>query len=258
MRERQDGHRTRRNPNDDGIISRGNIRPGLPSLSHLAHRKIRLPLSDEGIDLGPLTLGDRIGDAGHYGYLYTIVDRPHALLKLIHLARSGPLSVVRQVHGYRLIEAFAAEIPTVKIIASHRGNDREASYLIVENLYHGRWGNRAVVAAPSGLGEREKAAARRLYDNLAERGIVAADCHKDNLFFFNDSAGGLMAGILDHDYIFNVEDIASLRRRTVKRLFSLAGPVGGPAWSALDRAVKGLSISAKEFMDVFYQIKIAL
>ena len=119
-------------------MSNDNIRPGLPSLAQLAHRKIRLPLSDEGIDLGAITLGDRIGNAGHYGYLYTIVGQPHTLLKLIHLARSGPPSVVRQVYGYRLIEAFAAEIPTVKIIASHCGGDREASYLIVENLYHGR------------------------------------------------------------------------------------------------------------------------
>jgi hypothetical protein len=257
MRRRQDAHRTRWIPDDDGVISNDNIRPGLPSLAQLAHRKIRLPLSDEGIDLGAITLGGRIGHAGHYGYLYTIVDQPHALLKLIHLARSGPPSVVRQVYGYRLIEAFAAEIPTVKIIASHCGGDREASYLIVENLYHGRWANR-VVAAPSALGERERAAARRLYDNLAERGIIAADCHKDNLFFLNGSDGDLIAGILDHDYIFKVEDIARLRRRAVKRLFSLAGPVGGPAWSAVDRAVKGLSISAKEFMEIFYQIKIAV
>jgi hypothetical protein len=108
------------------------------------------------------------------------------------------------------------------------------------------------------LGEREKAAVRRLYHNLAKRDIVAADCHKDNLFFFNSSDGDLRVGILDHDYIFRVEDIAKLRRRTVKRLFSLAGPVGGPGWSALDKAVKGLAISAKEFMEVFYQVKITV
>ena len=66
-----------------------------------------------------------------------------------------------------------------------------------------------------------------------------------------------MAGILDHDYIFNMKDIATLPQRTVKRLFVLAGPAGGSAWSALDRALKGPRISAKEFMEVFYQTKIA-
>jgi hypothetical protein len=258
MRQRHDAHRTQRTRDNDRIISNDKVRPGLPGLSRLAHQTIQLPLSDEGIDLGPITLGDRIGKAGHYGLLYAIVGHPHAALKLIHLARSGPPSIARQVSGYRLIEAFPAEIPTVKIIASHCGNDLEASYLIVEDLYHGRWANRDVVVAPSALGERERAAARRLYDNLAERGIVAVDCHKDNLFFFNGGAGDLMAGILDHDYIFNTEDIAKLPRRTVKRLFILAGPAGSPAWSVVDRAVKGLRISAKEFMEVFYQTKIAI
>ena len=242
---------------DDGIISGDEIRPGLPSLSQLAHHTIQLPLSDEGIDLGPITLGERIGRAGHYGFLYAIVGQPHAL-KLIHLARSGPPSVVRQVCGYRLIEPFSDEIPTVKILASHCGSDKEASYLVVENVYHGRWADRDVVEAPSALGERERAAARRLYDNLAERGIVAVDCHKDNLFFFDGSTGTLGAGILDHDYIFGMKDIATLPLRIVKRMFTLAGPVGSPAWSTLDRAVKGRTISAKEFMEVFYETKIAI
>jgi hypothetical protein len=243
---------------EDGIISGDKIRPGLPGLSQLAHHTIQLPLSDEGINLGPITLGDRIGKPGHYGFLYAIVGHPHAALKLIHLVRSGPPSIMRQVCGYRLIEDFAAEIPTVKILASHCGSDQEASYLIVENLYHGRWANRHVVMAPSVLGERERAAARRLYDNLAERGIVAVDCHKDNLFFFNGGTGDLTAGILDHDYIFNMRDIATLPQRIVKRMFVLAGPAGGPAWSAVDRAVKGRTDSAKEFMEVFYQTKIAI
>jgi hypothetical protein len=255
---RLDAYRTHAMHDNDGIISNDKIRPGLPGLSQLAHQTIQLPLSDEGIDLGPITLGDRIGRPGHYGFLYAIVGHRHAALKLIHLARSGPPSIARQVSGYRLIEAFPAEIPAVKIIASHFGSDQEASYLIVENLYDGRWANRDVVVAPSALGERERAATRRLYDNLAERNFVAVDCHKDNLFFFSGDTGDLMAGILDHDYIFNMKDIATLPQRTVKRLFVLAGPAGGSAWSALDRALKGPRISAKEFMEVFYQTKIAV
>jgi hypothetical protein len=242
---------------DNGIISGDEIRPGLPCLSQLANHTIQLPLSDEGIDLGPITLGERIGRAGHYGYLYAIVGQPHAL-KLIHLARSGPPSVVRQVCGYRLIEPFSDKIPTVKILASHCGTDKEASYLVVENVYHGRWADRDVVEAPSALGERERVAARRLYENLAERGIVAMDCHKDNLFFFDGNTETLRAGILDHDYIFGMKDIATLPQRIVKRMFTLAGPVGSPAWSTLDRAVKGRTISAEEFMEVFYQTKIAI
>jgi hypothetical protein len=75
----------------------------------------------------------------------------------------------------------------MKILASHCGSDQEASYLIVENLYHGRWANRDVIVAPRALGEREKTAARRLYDNLAGRSIVALDCHKDNLFFSTEA-----------------------------------------------------------------------
>jgi hypothetical protein len=130
---------------------------------------------------------------------------PGLALKLIHRERSGPPSIARQVAGYRLLEPFPAEIPTVKIVASHCGNGEEACYLVVENLHHGRWADRGVVVAPSVLGERERAAARRLYDNPAARRIVAVDCHRDNLFFFAGSAGDLTAGILDHDYIFDLE-----------------------------------------------------
>jgi len=249
------GAQTRRLLPDDAVISGDDIRPGLPGLPHLAHRTIRLPVSDEGIDLGPITLGQRIGGDGHYGFVYAIVRRPHLALKLIHRERSGFRSVARQVSGYRLIEPFPIEIPTVKIIASRCGNNEEACYLVVENLYHGRWADRRVVAAPSVLGERERAAARRLCDNLAARNIVALDCHRENLFFFDGGAGALTAGILDHDYIFSLEEIPQLRQRTVKRLFTLAGPTG-PARSAVNRAVKGRSASAQELMDAFFQRKI--
>jgi hypothetical protein len=126
---------------------------------------------------------------------------------------------------------------------------------VVENLHHGRWADRSVVVAPRVLGEGEKAAARRLCDNLAARNIVALDCHRENLFFFEGGAGGLTAGILDHDYIFSLAEIPRLRQRTVKRLFTLAGP-RGPARSAVNRAVKGRSVSAHELMDAFFQRKI--
>jgi hypothetical protein len=245
----------RRAPHDEVVIPSESIRPGLPGLSQLAHRTIQLPLSDEGIDLGAITLGERIGGDGHYGFLYGIVRQPHLALKLIHRERSGFRSVARQVAGYRLIEPFPTEIPTVRIIASHCGSNEEACYLIVENLHHGCWADRGLIVAPSVLSERERAAARRLCDNLAAKNIVALDCHRENLFFFDGTAGDLTAGIHDHDYIFSLEEIGRLRRRTVKRLLTLAGPTG-PARSAVDRAVKGQSVSAQELMDAFFQRKI--
>jgi hypothetical protein len=254
--QRHDAHQARRALDDHAVMSSDSIRPGLPGLSQLANRTIRLPLSDEGIDLGAITLGERIGGDGHYGFVYAVVGRPGLALKLIHRERSGPPSIARQVAGYRLLEPFPAEIPTVKIVASHCGNGEEACYLVVENLHHGRWADRGVVVAPGVLGERERAAARRLYDNLAARRIVAVDCHRDNLFFFAGSAGDLTAGILDHDYIFNLEEIPRLRQRILKRLFTLAGPRNGAAWAALDRAVKGLGVSAQELMEAFFELKI--
>jgi hypothetical protein len=252
--QRHHVHQARRARDDHAIMPSDSIRPGLPGLSRLANRTVRLPLSDEGIDLGPITLGERIGSDGHYGFVYAIIGRPSLVLKLIHRERSGPLSIARQVAGYRLIEPFPAEIPTVRIVASHCGNGEEACYLVLENLHHGRWAGRGVVVAPSVLGERERAAARRLYDNLAARRIVAVDCHRDNLFFFG-SAGDLTAGILDHDYIFDIEEITQLRQRILKRMFTLAGPRGRPAWAALDRAVKGVG-SARELMETFFELKI--
>jgi hypothetical protein len=110
--------------------------------------------------------------------------------------------------------------------------------------------------APGVLGATERAAARRLYDNLAARDIVAVDCHKSNLFFFNGSTDDLTAGILDHDYIFRLEEISRLQRRILKRVFTLAGPTEGPAWRAVHRAVKGVRVSAQEIMDAFFQLKI--
>jgi hypothetical protein len=65
-----------RTPIDPAVIASDAIRPGLPGLSQLAHRTIRLPSTDEGMDLGPITLGERIGGDGHYGFLYAIVGRP--------------------------------------------------------------------------------------------------------------------------------------------------------------------------------------
>jgi hypothetical protein len=254
--QRHDAHQARKALDDHTVMSSDSVRPGLPGLSQLENRTIRLPLSDEGIDLGTITLGERIGGDGHYGFVYAIVGRPGLVLKLIHRERSGPPSVARQVAGYRLLEPFPAEIATVKIVASHCGNGEEASYLVVENLYHGRWADRVVVVAPGVLGKRERAAARCLYDNLASRRIVAVDCHRDNLFFFAGSAGDLTAGIHDHDYIFDLEEIPRLRQRILKRLFTLAGPRDGPAWAALDRAVKGLGVSAHELMEAFFELKI--
>jgi hypothetical protein len=254
--QRHDAHQARRALDDHAVMSSDSIRPGLSGLSQLAHRTIRLPLSDEGIDLGAITLGERIGSDGHYGFVYAIVRRPGLALKLIHREGSGPPSIARQVAGYRLLKPFPAEIPTVKIVASHCGNGEEACYLIVENLHHSRWADCGVVVAPDVLGERERAAARRLYDNLAARRIVAVDCHRGNLFFFAGSGGDLMAGILDHDYIFDLEEIPRLRQRILKRLFVLAGPRDGPAWAALDRAVKGLGVSAQELMETFFELKI--
>jgi len=253
--QRHDAHQARRALDDQAVMSSASIRPGLPGLSQLANRTIRLPLSDEGIDLGAITLGERIGGDGHYGFVYAIAGRPGLALKLIHRERSGPPSIARQVAGYRLLERFPAEIPTVKIVASHCGDGEEACYLVVENLHHGRWADHVVVATGV-LGERERAAARRLYDNLAARRIVAADCHRDNLFFFSENAGDLTAGILDHDYIFDMEEIPRLRQRILKRLSTLAGPRDGPAWAALDRAVKGLGVSAQELMEAFFELKI--
>jgi len=251
--QRQSADRTLRI--DADVIPGDGIRPGLPGLSDLTHRTIRLPLSDEGIDLGTVTLGERIGSDGHYGFLYAIVGQPHLALKLIHRERSGPASITRQVAGYRRLEPFPAEIPTAKIIASRCGDGEQACYLLVENLHHGRWADRSVVVAPAVLGHRERAAARRLYGNLAARNIVALDCHRDNLFFFDGSSGDLIAGIHDHDYIFSLEEIPRLGLRTAKRLFTLAGR-RGPARSAINRAVEGRSVSAQELMDAFFQRKI--
>ena len=104
--KRHDAHQARRALDDHAVMSSDSIRPGLPGLSQLANRTIRLPLSDEGIDLGALTLGERIGGDGHYGFVSAIVGRPGQALKLIHRERSGPPSIARQVAGYRLLEPF--------------------------------------------------------------------------------------------------------------------------------------------------------
>ena len=145
----------------------------------------------------------------------------------------------------------------MKIVASHHGVDQECSYLIVENLHSGRWAHQSVIVAPGVLGEIEKAAAKRLYESLVAREIVALDCHKGNMFFFRNADCAVAAGILDHDYIARIEEIPTLPPHTLERMFTQGGPVGSPAWLAVQRAVKGHSVSAKEFMDAFYQAKIA-
>lgn len=83
--QQQDADRARRVV-DNAVSSGDGIRPGLPVLPQLPHRTVHLPVSDGGIDLGPVTLGDRIGGDGHYGLLY---KRPDLALKLIHRENSG-------------------------------------------------------------------------------------------------------------------------------------------------------------------------
>ena len=68
---------------DDAVMPSDSVRPGLPGLSQLANRTIQLPLSYEGIDFGGITLGERIGSDGHYGFVYTIIGRPSLAFKLI-------------------------------------------------------------------------------------------------------------------------------------------------------------------------------
>jgi hypothetical protein len=133
-------------------------------------------LSDEGIDLGAITLGERIGGDGHYGFVSAIIGRPSLAVKLIHRERSGPPSIARQVAGYWLLEPFRPRFDGENIVASNCGNGEEACCLVVENLQHGRWADCGVVVALNVLGERERAAGRRLYDdNLAAKRIVAVD-----------------------------------------------------------------------------------
>ena len=104
--QRHDAHQARRAIDNHAVMSSDSLRPGLSGLSQLANRTIRLPLSDEGIDLGAITLGERIGGDGHYGFVYAIEGQPGLALKLIHRERSGPPSIARQVAGYRLLSPF--------------------------------------------------------------------------------------------------------------------------------------------------------
>ena len=54
--QRHDAHQAPRALDDQAVMSSASIRPGLPGLSQLANRTIRLPLSDEGIDLGAMAV----------------------------------------------------------------------------------------------------------------------------------------------------------------------------------------------------------
>ena len=172
------------------------------SAESLEHNVVSLPRTADGRELGPVRLGERVG-GGYFGTQYRMADQPDKLAKIIHNADGGPASIGRQVAGHEALLQHAPDIPMPRILGHRQGGPGEPSYLIVENLRAGKWADKAVTILPEGsrLTRAQTGAMRELYRELGEKGLVWADGHAANAFFFMDK-GKLRAGILDHDTLF--------------------------------------------------------
>jgi hypothetical protein len=167
-------------------------------------QRIELPKPDAGPDLGTVEVGARVGNAGHYGVVYELPGHPGVLLKIIH-KESGANSIRGQLAGRALLER-GLRVPSAAILG-HRIDDQGVSYLLVEDLRRLPGFKNYPQKAPVRFDEETSIALAELYRDIGRGGRVFADGHLGNIYFFREG-GRLRAGVIDHDQMIDMADVA--------------------------------------------------
>jgi hypothetical protein len=191
-----------------------------PNAENLANKWIET-------DKGPAKLGDLLSPKGKslFGAVYRDGENPGQVIKISKppapKIENPAETFPRQKEGADLLQEHG--IPTPKIKGLQEGGIGKPAILWIEDAYKKWPGGKP---APPNLTDVHIDAARELYKQIADAGMVWADGHADNMFFFPKRGGGLAAGVLDADMI--VTDLAAAPEAVANRL-----------WKSLMRMEKG-------------------
>lgn len=155
----------------------------------------------------PIKLGKRYG-IGAYGVVYEMTGTKK-VIKLIPTKRGwGQVSIITQVNGYDLVRT---RLPgrTPKILARADVLGDHPGHLVLQDVTKTRWGSDGnfgyLAKEGQALTRAEKLAMKELHHELGDRGLVWTDGHRGNVYFYRQK-GRVIAGVLDTDRIFDIED----------------------------------------------------
>ncbi|MEZ5383883.1 MAG: hypothetical protein R3F13_00050 [Prosthecobacter sp.] len=192
---------------------------------------------------------------GVYNSVYELADQPGLVIKFPNKVLNptpglDPLEALEAVykaqdevkelvHGSNLLAD--AGLPQLKVVDASTG---DLPFVITERLdpskhtiikYSDLEASRpALIKSGKWTGEHEQAVAE-LYHSLGEKGLVWADGHADNLYFFIGADGKLKAGILDHDQIALIDDLPTALQNALIKDVGQLGEVN--AYQALFTAL---------------------
>lgn len=170
-------------------------------------------------------IGKKLG-AGVFNTVFEIADQPGLVIKFpnkvltppqganaLELIQKAQEEVKELVYGSNLLAE--AGIPQLKIVDANSTSN--LPFVITEKLDPAKHstvkfrdleaGREDLIAAGKWTKEHEHAIVE-LYDSLAQKNLVWGDGHSDNLYFFVGPDGKLKAGVLDHDQISPLSDVA--------------------------------------------------
>jgi hypothetical protein len=180
----------------------------------LSGQTIALPRPDRGLNLGTVTLGERLGQ-GKLKDVYAIEGQPGLTLQLVHHLKDAAPSVRREMHGYDLIRDDIAT-PTVH---GYRGAAGGLSYMIKDRLPSEAFFSEPTPELLAGMGATQ--------GKLARSNRVWIDGHAQNHYVTRDAQGRPVVGIHDTDMITRASDPATAAEMSrLLPLFHREGPAG--------------------------------
>jgi hypothetical protein len=238
------------------MVSGADLKPGSTTVDFK-----KLGGKTTGADPGAVTLGSYLGQ-GTFGTVYAVEGQPQEAFKIIQNPKNGAASIAEQMTGYNLIKDNP-DIPTPKILASHHDGDTEASYLITENLKGGAWAQ-ANAYTPQDVRDmtpNELKAVKTLYGNFAKAGLVWADGHEGNIFFFTGEDGQLRAGVLDQDMIVPANKLGAIPESEKERITQTTrgaikrAKASGALNNNMMQALEDGSVPAERLMDELFRAR---
>jgi hypothetical protein len=173
----------------------------------------------------PPIKGVRLGEPGRYGEVHEVLDaagKPTG--KVVKEFKYNPpkgepakspaeiASITQeaaelQISGNRTLMKYGGEFPTPKILETNLG--AKPPYVIMENVFGGRFKNVRFKPPGAAASPAQKAAAQQLGQNLANRGLTMLDPTESNIFFFEEGTG-LRAGIVDPQLVVPYAGLAKM------------------------------------------------
>ena len=160
-----------------------------------AGEPLALPRPDRGLNVGTVTLGERLGD-GALKDVYAIEGRPGLTLQIVHHLKDAAPAVGREIKGYDLIKGDIAT-PTVH---AYRGAAGGLSYMIKDRLPTDAFVTELKPELLAGIGETQ--------GKLVGANRVWVDGHLKNHYIAGGTPGRPVIGIHDTDIVTLADDPA--------------------------------------------------